>query len=187
MFKANVKRKKSTTNPKKVTSEQYLSAELPRVLNKFVGKRYTLASASKMVREIQQVIVSATCIKPTKESRLRELQEQLHGKAFIVKDERAAGYFMVENVGMAENIAEEALRIEGLFARLGKDGKISDVCPVELKHPLSSTCVRDGKLRTHIDGHDYRTYAILSDEDYGNVKQCAKFALCRISRRLDNL
>lgn len=181
MIKARLKR----TKPKKPTSEQYLAAELPKVLNKFVGKRYTLASASKMVQEIQQVIVSATCIKPTWESRVRDMQVQLKGKAYHLDNGITDGIVFVENVGIYENTDHDTLCIEGLFARFTKDGKISDVSPVRLAYPLCSTCIRDGKFRTHLDGHNYQAYEILNDEDFKNVLQCAKIAQARISRRLE--
>lgn len=182
MTKVRLKR----TKPKKPTSEQYLASELPKVLNKFVGKRYTLASASKMVQEIQQVIVSATCIKPTWESRVRDMQVQLKGKAYHLDNGITDGIVFVENVGIYENTDHDTLCIEGLFARFTKDGKISDVSPVRLAYPLCSTCIRDGKFRTHLDGHNYQAYEILKDEDFKNALQCAKIAQTRISRRLEN-
>lgn len=182
MIKARLKR----TKPKKPTSEQYLASELPKVLNKFVGKRYTLASASKMVQEIQQVIVSATCIKPTWESRVRDMQVQLKGKAYHLDNGITDGIVFVENVGIYENTDHDTLCIEGLVARFTKDGKISDVSPVRLAYPLCSTCIRDGKFRTHLDGHNYQAYEILKDEDFKNALQCAKIAQTRISRRLEN-
>ena len=50
-----IKGRKAPNKPKQPTCEQYLSAELPKVLRKFQGKRYTLATASKIVNELQQV------------------------------------------------------------------------------------------------------------------------------------
>lgn len=182
MTKVRLKR----TKPKKPTSEQYLAAELPKVLNKFVGKRYTLSSASKMVKEIQQVIVSATCIQPTWESRVRDMQAQLKGKAYHLDNGINDGIVFVENVGIYDNTDHDTLCIDGLFARFTKDGKISDVSPVRLAYPLCSTCIRDGKFRSHLDGHNYQAYEILNDEDFKNALQCAKIAQTRISRRLEN-
>lgn len=182
-----IKGRKAPNKPKQPTSEQYLSAELPKVLRKFQGKRYTLATASKIVNELQQVIVSATCIEPTWESRVRELREQLCKKAFHLNNSISDGIVFVENVGIYDNGEHNTLCVDGLFAKFNEDGKIGCVIPVKLAYPLSSTCVRDGKFRTHLDGHNYQAYEILTDEGYKNALMCAKIAQTRISKRLDNL
>lgn len=188
MLKARLKKGKAPEKPKKITSGQYLTVELPKVLRKYAGKRYTLESASKLVTDIQQVIVSASCIQPTWESRVRELQGQLKGKAFVLKNGITDGVFFVENVGIYENTDTDTLRLVGLFARFDSDGKLfSDVSPAKLAYPLCSTCVRDGKFRTHLDGHNYSAYVILSDEEYRNALQSAKIALARVSKRLNEL
>lgn len=196
MVKARLTRKKPNQAPskkteqkQKVSAEQLLSEEMPKVLSRYKGNKYTIPKASKLVKELQSVIVRACCIEPTWQKRVAELHSQLMGKTLLVPlptVDRNDGCMFVSAVGIVDNQHHDTLCIDGIFAKFGEDGSISYVRPATWYFPLRATCVRDEKLRVFfVQEHRYVVYPLLSDAESKAAKRWAKMTLVKMDKRLD--
>ena len=194
MVKARLTRKKpkqapSKTEQKKVSAEQLLSDEVPKVLSRYKGNKYNISKVNKLVKDLQAVIVRACCIEPTWQKRVAEIHYQLMGKTLLVPLPTVArndGYMFVSAVGILDNQQHDTLCIDGIFAKLGEDGSISYVRPATWYFPLRSTCVRDEKMRVFLAReHQYIAYPILTDAESKAAKRLAKMVLVKIDKRLD--
>lgn len=196
MVKARLTRKKPNQAPSKkteqkpkVSAEQLLSDEVPKVLSRYKGNKYNISKASKLVKDLQAVIVRACCIEPTWQKRVAEIHYQLMGKTLLVPLPTVArndGYMFVSAVGILDNQHHDTLCIDGIFAKFGEDGSISYVRPATWYFPLRSTCVRDEKLRVFlVQEHRYVAYPLLSDAESKAAKRLAKMILVKMDKRLD--
>ena len=171
----------------RVTEEQIVSAGLKSVFGKYKGKKPTVSLARNMVSDINKVITDACSIEPTWQSRVAELNKQLAKRALYIPHSGAApfdGIVFVENVGIVDDSRHDTIAISGIYAIFGADRKFSYVKPTLLRYPIGSSCVRNGKFRTYVNG-TYITCDILDSTQYQDFLKCAKIALCRIDRALD--
>ena len=163
--------------PKKVSAEQMLSDEVPKILSKYKSKSYNLSSVSRMVKDLQQVVVRACCVEPSWQKQVASVHYAIMGKTLLVPSangERKDGVFFVSAVGIFNN------------DKFADDGPVLFVRPTTWHYPLRSTCVRDGKLRVFFERDNYyAVHPILNEADSKAVKRLAKMALVKIDRRLD--
>lgn len=175
--------------PKKVSAEQMLSDEVPKILSKYKGKTYNLSSVNRMVKDLQQVVVRACCVEPSWQKQVASIHYAIMGKTLLVPStngERSDGVFFVSAVGIFNNDKHDTLSIDGVFAKFADDGTILFVRPTTWHYPLRSTCVRDGKLRVFFERDNYyAVHPILNERDSKNAKNWAKMALVKLDRRLD--
>lgn len=182
-------KKAATSIPQdtKTTEEQIVSAGLKSILGKYKGKKPTVSLARNMVSDINKVIVDACSIEPTWKSRVAELNKQLAKHALYIPRSGAApfdGIVFVENVGIADDSRHDTIAISGIYAIFGADSKFSYAKTTLLRYPIGSSCIRNGKFRTYVNG-TYITCDILDSTQYQDFLKCAKIALCRIDRALD--
>ena len=191
-MKAKIIRKKprratTASQDVRVTEEQIVSAGLKSVFGKYKGKKPTVNLARNLVSDINKVIVDACSIEPTWKSRLDELTIQLVKRALYIPHSGTApfdGIVFVERVGVVDDSRHDTIVISGIYAIFGADHKFSYVKPTLLRYPIGSTCVRNGKFRTYVNG-TYITCDIFDSTQYQDFLKCAKIALCRIDRALD--
>lgn len=176
-----------TPQDKKPTEEQIVTAGLKSVFAKYKGKKPTVSLARNLVSDINKVITDACSIEPTWQSRVAELNKQLAKRALYIPHSGASpfdGIVFVENVGIVDDSRHDTIAISGIYAIFGNDHKFSYVKLTLLRYPIGSSCVRNGKFRTFVNGA-YVTCDILDRTKYQDFLKCAKIALCRVDRALD--
>lgn len=193
MVKKTIRKPVKRKTPVKTADREIeFSTTVAKVIGRCKGKRYTVGLVRELAQDLQNAVVDFCSKEPSFDERINELRKQLHKKAVLVSPHganRHRGCFFVESVEREVRAGcTDTVRISGiLYTPDVSDGMNNGYLrPINYYFGITSTCVREGSLRTTYGG-EYYSFPICTMNVYEQYRSLAREKLKNLKDRISKL